>query len=71
MTMQNGQDTPTEPVPASAISFIRVWLIREPSFSSIHIRPPPAPQHRPCSRERSSSLSSSPGIARRICRGAS
>ena len=40
----------------SAISLMRAWLMREPSFSSIHMRPPPAPQQRPFSRERSQLL---------------
>ena len=55
MTMQKGQETPTASVPAWEISRMRVWLIRDPSFSSIHIRPPPAPQQRPRSRERGNS----------------
>ena len=44
MTMQNGQAVATVAAPVSSTCRVRSSLIRVPRVSSIHIRPPPAPQ---------------------------
>src|SRR5699024_63398 len=50
---------------------VRATLMRFPVVSSVHIKPPPAPQHIPFSFVRSISTSSIPGIACNISRGGS
>ena len=42
--MQNGQAVATVEAPVSSTWRVRSTLIRVPRVSSIHIRPPPAPQ---------------------------
>src|SRR5207248_7403931 len=50
----------------------RRWFTRWPTFSSIHMRPPPAPQQKPRSRWYGSiSTRSTPGIASSTARGGS
>ena len=44
MTMQNGHAVATVSAPVSSTWRVRSALIRVPRVSSIHIRPPPAPQ---------------------------
>ncbi len=71
MTRQNGQATATCSAPVARASSIRLPLIRVPSFSSIHIRAPPAPQQNerlPC---RGISVSATPGSALMSSRGGS
>ena len=46
ITRQNGQPTAIWSAPVATASLVRLTLIRSPSFSSIHIRPPPAPQQK-------------------------
>ena len=55
--------------PVATASSVRLALIRVPSFSSIHIRAPPAPQQNDVSRVRSISRSSTPGSAPISSRG--
>ena len=57
--------------PVSMASSVRFTLIREPSFSSIHMRAPPAPQQKDFSLERSISRYSTPGSVAISSRGAS
>ena len=49
MMVQKGQAVATVSAPEAMISSVRLWFTRVPIFSSIHIRPPPAPQQKPCS----------------------
>ena len=44
MIEQNGQDVTIVSAPVEMASSVRSRLIRLPTFSSIHIRAPPAPQ---------------------------
>ena len=44
MTLQNGQPIAMRSAPVATASSVRLVLIRVPSFSSIHMRAPPAPQ---------------------------
>ena len=44
MTMQNGQAVARVSAPVAMTSLVRSALMRVPRVSSIHIRPPPAPQ---------------------------
>ena len=44
MTMQNGHEVATVSAPVARTWRVRSSLIRVPRVSSIHIRPPPAPQ---------------------------
>ena len=52
-------------------SFVRVSLMRVPRFSSIHIRPPPAPQQKERSELRGISVKVVSGIAPSSSRGGS
>src|SRR6202022_1513084 len=72
MVRQNGQLVAMVPLPPSvaAASSTRFWLMRWPSFSSSHIRPPPAPQQNVSLRLRSISLILIPSETS-ACRGAS
>ena len=58
--MQKGQAVATVSTPLAMISSTRLWLTRVPVFSSIHMRPPPAPQQKPFSRLRGSSTRALP-----------
>jgi hypothetical protein len=63
ITRQNGQATAIWSAPVATASSVRLPLILVPSFSSIHIRAPPAPQQNerlPC---RGISVSVTPGSA--------
>ena len=44
ITMQNGQAVATVSAPVSSTWRVRSALMRVPRSSSIHMRPPPAPQ---------------------------
>ncbi len=44
MTMQNGQLVATVSAPVARTCAVRFSLMRVPRVSSIHMRPPPAPQ---------------------------
>src|SRR6185312_6096068 len=44
MMVQKGQAVATVSAPEAMISSVLLWFTRVPIFSSIHIRPPPAPQ---------------------------
>jgi len=70
ITMQNGQLVATVAAPVSSAWRVRSALIRVPRVSSIHIRPPPAPQQNEFLPFFSISRSSSPGTAPRTSRGA-
>src|SRR5262249_29872330 len=52
MIVQKGQAVATVLAPDASTSSMRLWLTRVPIFSSIHMRPPPAPQQNPCCRLR-------------------
>ena len=69
ITRQNGQPMAIRSAPVAMASSVRLVLIRVPSFSSIHIRAPPAPQQNDFSRVRSISRSSTPGSAPISSRG--
>jgi hypothetical protein len=69
MTRQNGQPTAIRSAPVSRASWVRLVLIRVPSFSSIHMRAPPAPQQKDFSWLRGISRSSTPGRAPMSSRG--
>ena len=60
ITRQNGQPVAIFDAPVSSASSTRSWLTRLPMCSSIHIRAPPAPQHRPRSAWRGISVSVAP-----------
>jgi hypothetical protein len=55
--------------PVSTASVVRLTLIRSPSFSSIHIRAPPAPQQKDRSLLRGISRTSAFGRTFRSSRG--
>ena len=61
MTRQNGHPTAMRSAPVAMASSVRLTLIRVPSFSSIHMRAPPAPQQNEVMPERGISRSSTPG----------
>jgi hypothetical protein len=67
--MQNGHSTATTWAPVSSAWRVRSSLIRVPRVSSIHMRPPPAPQQNVCLPLRSISRISTPGIAPTTFRG--
>ena len=69
MTRQNGQPMAMRSAPVARASSVRFVLMRVPSFSSIHMRAPPAPQQNDFSLVRSISLSSTPGRAPMSSRG--
>ena len=69
MTLQNGQPMAIRSAPVATASSVRLVLIRVPSFSSIHMRAPPAPQQKDFSPERSISRTSTPGSAPSSSRG--
>ena len=71
MTLQNGQPTATVLAPVATSSSARFTFTRLPIFSSMNIRPPPAPQQKPLLLARSGSTRSTTGRRRRIVRGAS
>src|SRR5699024_10794034 len=68
---QNGHALEIMDDSVSIACSVRATLMRLPVVSSAHIRPPPAPQHMPFSRERVISTRSSPGIDRKISLGGS
>ena len=70
MMVQNGQATAATSAPVSRISWVRLRFTRGP-FSSCHMRPPPAPQQKPCCLLRFISISSPVDTASKIARGAS
>ena len=69
MTRQNGQPIAIRSAPVAMASSVRLRLMRVPSFSSIHIRAPPAPQQKDFSPCRGISRSSTPGSAPSSSRG--
>ena len=69
IVMQNGQFVATVPAPVSSAWRVRSALIRVPRVSSIHIRPPPAPQQKLFLPLRSISTSSSPATDPSTSRG--
>ena len=69
ITRQNGQPTAIWSAPVPTASVVRFTLIREPMFSSIHIRAPPAPQQKERSLLRSISLNSVDGMTESSSRG--
>ena len=69
ITRQNGQPVAIWSAPVSTASVVRLRLIRSPSFSSIHIRAPPAPQQKERSLLRGISVSSASGMTLRSSRG--
>jgi len=73
MMVQNGQAVATVSAPEARISSVRLWFTRVPIFSSIHMRPPPAPQQKPCCLLRGSSTrpAGPDGSASSTVRGAS
>ena len=71
MTRQNGQPIAIRSAPVANASSVRLRLIRVPSFSSIHIRAPPAPQQKDRSELRSISTTSAPGSTVSSSRGGS
>ena len=56
ITRQNGQPMAIRSAPVAMASSVRLVLIRVPSFSSIHMRAPPAPQQNDFSPVRSISV---------------
>lgn len=70
MTLQNGQPVAISSAPVSSACSVRNSLIREPSFSSMNMRAPPAPQQKASSRDLSISRNSTP-VASRSSRGGS
>ena len=71
MTRQNGQPTAIWSAPVATASWVRFTLIREPRFSSIHMRAPPAPQQKERSELRGISANFAPGMTLSSSRGAS
>ena len=72
IVMQNGHATATASAPVASSSSVRSTLMRYPCVSSIHMRPPPAPQQRPRLFVRAGSTSLITGSARfSVSRGAS
>ena len=72
IVMQNGHATAIWSAPVASSSSLRSTFTRLPTFSSIHMRPPPAPQHNPLLFVRGGSTSSTTGSAlRSVLRGAS
>jgi hypothetical protein len=63
MTMQNGQAVATVSAPVSSAWRVRSALIRVPRVSSIHIRPPPAPQQNAWRPERAISTIGTPAAS--------
>jgi hypothetical protein len=63
MTRQNGHAVATASAPVSSAWRVRSELILTPRFSSIHIRPPPAPQQNVWRPDFSISRTSTPGTA--------
>jgi len=63
ITRQNGQATAIWSAPVATASSVRLPLILVPSFSSIHIRAPPAPQQNERSKSARTSSPSSPPSA--------
>ena len=57
MVLQKGQPTATSPAPVERASSARLSAMRVPSFSSMNMRAPPAPQQKPLLRLRSISTS--------------
>src|SRR5699024_979037 len=68
---QNGQALEIIVGSASSSCSVLATLIRFPVVSSVHMSPPPAPQHIPFSRVRSGSTKVNPGIAFKISLGGS
>ena len=68
--MQNGHAVASVSAPVSSTWRVRSALMRVPRVSSIHIRPPPAPQQNVCLPRFSISRSSTPGTAPSTSRGA-
>jgi len=70
MTLQNGQPVAISSAPVSSACSVRNSLMRDPSFSSMNMRAPPAPQQKASSRDLSISRNSTP-VASRSSRGGS
>lgn len=70
MTLQNGQPVAISSAPVSSACSVRNSLMRDPSFSSMNMRAPPAPQQKASSRDLSISRNSTP-VAWRSSRGGS
>lgn len=70
MTLQNGQPVAISSAPVSSACSVRNSLMREPSFSSMNMRAPPAPQQKASSWDLSISRNSTP-VAWRSSRGGS
>src|SRR5699024_5067012 len=68
---QNGQALEIIVGSVSNNCSVRATLIRFPVVSSVHIKPPPAPQHIPLSLFRSGSTNVNPGMAFKISLGGS
>ena len=69
ITRQKGQPTAIWSAPVPIASMVRLSLIRSPMVSSIHMRPPPAPQQKDRSELRSISTTSAPGSTWSSSRG--
>ena len=67
--MQNGQAVASVSAPVARTCCVRAAFTRVPRDSSIHIRPPPAPQQNVWRPLLSISRSSMPGIAPSTSRG--
>ena len=67
--MQNGHSVTTAEAPVASACRVRSSLMRVPRRSSIHIRPPPAPQQKDARSRCSISRSSMTGSCRRTSRG--
>jgi len=70
MTLQKGQPVAISSAPVSRACSVRKSLMRVPSFSSMNMRAPPAPQQKASSRFLSISRSSTP-VASSSSRGGS
>jgi hypothetical protein len=72
IVMQNGHAVAIASAPVASSSSVRSTLMRFPVSSSIHMRPPPAPQHSPRLLLRLGSTRFTTGSARlSVLRGAS
>ena len=71
MMLQNGQATATASTPVAMISSVRLTFTRWPSCSSMNMRPPPAPQQKPCCLLRAISTTFGTPTAAITSRGAS
>ncbi len=65
MARQKGHAVATTEAPVARSSSVRMMFTRFSALTSIHMWPPPPPQHRPRSRARGGSITRSPGTAPR------